>query len=58
MISNFTLRVWDKARSRWQAMRPEAENHQTGHRTIVQLDKFTANVGVEDRIFTTRSLEK
>jgi predicted RND superfamily exporter protein/outer membrane lipoprotein-sorting protein len=52
------VRLVDKARSRWQAMRLEAENHQTGHRTIVQLDKFTANVGVEDQIFTTRSLEK
>jgi outer membrane lipoprotein-sorting protein len=52
------VRLVDKARSRWQAMRLEAENHQTGHRTIVQLDKFTANVGVQDQIFTTRSLEK
>ena len=48
----------DAARSRWQAMRLEAENLQTGHRTVIQFDRFTANVGVSDEYFTTRYLER
>ena len=52
------IRLIDPARSRWQSMRFEAENLQTGHRTIIQFDRFTANVGVSDQYFSARYLER
>jgi predicted RND superfamily exporter protein/outer membrane lipoprotein-sorting protein len=52
------IRLVDPARDRWQAMRLEAENFQTGHRSTIQFDAFTANVGVTDQEFTVRSLER
>ena len=52
------VRQVDAAQSRWQAMRLEAENLQTGHRTVIQFDRYTANVGVPDEYFTTRYLER
>lgn len=43
---------------RWQAMRTEAENLQTGHRTTIQFDDFQADRNVPASLFTTRELEK
>jgi len=42
---------------RWQPMITEVENLQSGHKTIVRLDSFNADVKVEDAFFTTRYLE-
>jgi len=52
------VQLVDSTRRRWQAMRLTAENLQTGHRTIVQFDRFKANVGVPDEYFTVRYLER
>jgi predicted RND superfamily exporter protein/outer membrane lipoprotein-sorting protein len=52
------IRLVDQARGRWQAMRLQAENLQTGHRTQIVFDRFAANVGVQDQEFTVRSLER
>jgi len=52
------VRQVDPGRSRWQAMRLEAENLQTGHRTVIEFGRFTANVGVSDEYFTARYLER
>ncbi|MGE5803384.1 MAG: outer membrane lipoprotein-sorting protein [Gemmatimonadota bacterium] len=52
------IRLVDSTRARWQAMRFEAENLQTGHRTIVEFDRFKANVGVADRQFAVGALER
>jgi hypothetical protein len=43
---------------RWQAMRTEAENLQTGHRTTIQYDDFQADRNVPASLFTTKELEK
>lgn len=43
---------------RWQAMRMQAENRQTGHRTLIEFTRFEADVKVADDVFTSRSLEQ
>lgn len=43
---------------RWQPMRSEAENLQTGHRTLIQFDGFQADRNLPESDFTTRELEK
>jgi outer membrane lipoprotein-sorting protein len=43
---------------RWQAMRVEIQNHQTGHKTEILFDHFSANKGVNDNYFNTRYMEK
>ncbi len=48
----------DAASNKWQPMVLEAENMQTGHKTILEFKNFRANQGVGDDVFTTRSLEK
>jgi len=48
----------DAKRGKWQAMKLEASNVQTGHRTIIQFDNFKVNQNVKDEFFTTRYMEK
>ncbi|RFC31051.1 MAG: hypothetical protein DID91_2727704501 [Candidatus Nitrotoga sp. MKT] len=58
-ISTFTdVQLVDKVRGKWQAMRLEASNVQTGHRTVIKYDNFKANQQVKDEFFTTRYMEK
>jgi hypothetical protein len=52
------IRLVDPALGRWQPMRMEMTNLQTGHRTILSYEDFMANVGVQQTFFTTRYLEK
>lgn len=52
------IRLVDPALGRWQPMRLEMTNLQTGHRTALAYEDFRANVGVEKAFFTTRYLEK
>lgn len=52
------VQLVDKARGKWQAMRLEASNVQTGHRTVIKFDNFKANQQVKDEFFTTRYMEK
>jgi len=46
------------ANKRWQAMRTEAENLQTGHRTVIEFEGFQADRDVPESLFTPRELEK
>lgn len=48
----------DATNNKWQPMVLEAENVQTGHKTILEFKNFKANQGVSDDVFTTRTLEK
>lgn len=41
---------------RWQAMRTEAENLQSGHRTVIQLEGYKAEQNVDPELFTPRAL--
>ena len=52
------IQLVDQKRRKWHAMRLEASNVQTGHRTVIQFDNFKANQQVKDEFFTTRYMEK
>jgi outer membrane lipoprotein-sorting protein len=52
------LKEVDAARHKWQAMRLESENVQTGHKTVIQFENYKANQKVRDDFFTTRYMEK
>ncbi|MBI3028711.1 MAG: outer membrane lipoprotein-sorting protein [Candidatus Rokubacteria bacterium] len=53
-----SVQLVDPGRQKWQAMRLEAANTQTGHRTVIQYESFKANQQVRDGLFTTRHLER
>ena len=48
----------DAKRGKWQAMKLEATNLQTGHRTVIKFENFKVNQNVKDEYFTTRYMEK
>ncbi len=48
----------DAKNKKWQPMVLEAENVQTGHKTIIEFSNYKANVGVDREQFTARYLEK
>jgi len=52
------VRLVDARREKWRAMRLEAANVQTGHRTIIQFDNFKVNQQIKDEFFTTRYMER
>ncbi|MCK9202537.1 MAG: outer membrane lipoprotein-sorting protein [Gallionella sp.] len=57
--SHFTdIRQVDPEHGKWQAMRLEADNLQTGHRTVIQYGDFKVNQKVQNDFFTTRYMEK
>jgi hypothetical protein len=43
---------------RWQAMRTEAENLQTGHRTLIVFDSFEADRQLAASLFSPKELER
>ena len=57
-ITAADLQLVDPTHRKWQPMRLEAVNAQTGHRTILQYQDFKANQQVKDELFTTRYLER
>jgi len=52
------IQLVDEKRGKWQAMRLEASNVQTGHRTVIKFENFKANQQVKDEFFTTRYMER
>lgn len=52
------IQLVDKERNKWQPMRLEAENKQTGHKTVIKFENFKANQNVKDDFFTTRYMER
>lgn len=52
------IQVVDPKYGKWQAMRLETSNAQTGHRTVIKFENFKANQKVKDEFFTTRYMEK
>lgn len=52
------LQEVDPARHKWQAMRLEAKNLQTGHQTVIHFENLKVNQKVRDEFFTTRYMEK
>ncbi len=43
---------------RWLAAHREMVNHQTGHRTVIEIENLDAHSGVSDDLFTTRYIER
>ena len=59
IVSKFSdIQLVDKERNKWQPMRLEAANMQTGHKTVIQFQNFKANQNVKDEFFTTRYMER
>jgi predicted RND superfamily exporter protein len=52
------LREVDAEKGRWQAMRLEARNVQTGHSTTIEQQNFKANQGLSTQQFAARELER
>jgi uncharacterized protein len=50
------VQLVDPVRGKWQPMRREMVNVQTGHRTILRQETFRANQGISEDRFTTRHL--
>jgi predicted RND superfamily exporter protein/outer membrane lipoprotein-sorting protein len=57
-ITASELREIDPAKGRWQAMRLEARNVQSGHSTTIELQNFKANQGLSAQQFAARELER
>ncbi len=47
----------DAKNKKWVAMKVEALNVQTKHKTIIEFEKYEANKGVSDEEFTARAIE-
>lgn len=52
------LQKVDSARDKWQAMRLESKNLQTGHQTVIKFENFKVNQKVRDDFFTERYMAK
>lgn len=52
------LELVDPKRDKWQAMKLESRNLQTGHRTEIRFENFKANQQVKNSFFTTAYMEK
>lgn len=57
-IRSKNIQKVDDKKDKWQPMLLEAENLETGHKTVIEFKNYKANVGVSDEVFTTRYLEK
>lgn len=45
-------------KKRWFALDREMTNHQTGHRTVLKVDRWDAGISLPDEQFTTRFIER
>lgn len=52
------IQLVDATQGKWQAMRLEANNLQTGHRTSIRIESFKVSQHVPDDVFTPRYLER
>lgn len=52
------LQLVDVQQGKWQAMRMEAANLQTGHHTSIRIESFKLNPKVPDAVFATSYLER
>lgn len=52
------VKLVDSAKKRWQPMRLESSNLQTGHRTIITFENFKVDENVHNELFMTRYMEQ
>jgi outer membrane lipoprotein-sorting protein len=48
----------DEQNDKWQAMRLESSNEQTGHKTIIKFHNFTVKPNLNSDIFSVRNLDR
>ncbi|MBI5179502.1 MAG: outer membrane lipoprotein-sorting protein [Nitrospinae bacterium] len=58
LFTSADVRLVDAVNRKYQPMRLETRNVQTGHTTVITFENFKANVGVKDELFTPRYMEK
>lgn len=56
--TTFDVRSAQLDPGRWMPMRRQMINHQTGHRTLYQFDRFEVSKSLEDADFSARRLEE
>jgi len=52
------IRLVDAAHQKYVPMKLDAQNVQTGHRTVIQISDYKANQNVSDALFTARYMER
>lgn len=52
------IRLVDKDKGKWQPMRIEAVNKQTGHASTIKLDTFAVKPELSESLFTPRGLDR
>lgn len=52
------VRLVDPARGKWQPMRMEMTNLQTGHRTVIRYETFKTDQKIKDEFFAVRYMER
>lgn len=52
------IQLVDSAHGKWQAMRLQVTDQQSGHRTVIQIGNFKVDQGAKDSFFTTRNMER
>jgi len=52
------IRRMDDKKGRWQPMHVEVHQHQTGHTTVIEFNRFSVSQGVSDEFFSPRYMEK
>ncbi len=55
---NTDLKLVDPKLGKWQAMLVSVKNHQTGHKTLIQLTRFDVKANVPAHYFTPRYMEQ
>jgi uncharacterized protein len=57
-LHNRRIKLVDASKKKWQAMQVDVKHHQSGHRTSIVLEQFTANTVVTDELFSVRYMER
>jgi outer membrane lipoprotein-sorting protein len=57
-LTQTDVKLVDEKNKKYQAMKLQAENVQTGHKTILEFKNYKANVGVKNDYFKSQNLDK
>lgn len=57
-LKTLTYGGWKKIEGVWVTSRMEMANHLTKHRTLLEMPETRVNVGLDEKIFSARSLKK
>lgn len=57
-LSQSDVKLVDEKNKKYQPMKLQAENVQTGHKTVIEFKNYKANVGVKNDYFKSQNLDK